>query len=377
MKKFLEVLLVLAILVAGLGYFLYPAVSNEIFQYHESERIDSQTARIASLSDGERDEILRQAESYNGNLKETVLTDVFTRGTERVEMPEEIDPYAKQLNGVQGVMGTLEIPKLDVRLPFYHSNAGQLMGERLVHLEGTKLPVGGEGMTVIAGPGSLPAPEGVLRDLNLSRAWLLKDLGKLTGGDYFLIRVYGRTMVYEVARVWSVSYNALADLELEEDQDTAVLMTQQGNQRLLVQGRRVEISKAAEVLDRGDRANMPPDALSVVIFGAPILVLGLLATLIIGLFTRRKYRIPGERRYNKKYAGLEMEPLPEMKPLVEDIEMPEDPDEEEPEEKPAQPETTPEETDAGEPAESRPGETPESGPAEEPRKPEGKENDPE
>lgn len=221
--------------------------------------------------------------------------------TEEAEETEPPLPSYQQLLRVSGnVMGTLEIPRLGIRLPFYHANSGKKVSEDLIHLEGTSLPVGSaEGFTVIAGPGVIPAPEGVLRDIGLTSAQMLGKLDKMTAGDIFILKVLDRTMLYQVMRVWSVSYNTLDSLAPVPGQDVVTIMTADKDQRLLVQGRRIKISSAETVLDASDMAAVPPDWLNIVVLGSPVVILGFLVMFVIERVKAHAYRLPNEKRRRK------------------------------------------------------------------------------
>ena len=43
-----------------------------------------------------------------------------------------------------GVMGFIDIPKIDVYLPIYHGTSNEVLEKGIGHLENTSLPVGGE-----------------------------------------------------------------------------------------------------------------------------------------------------------------------------------------------------------------------------------------
>ena len=223
---------------------------------------------------------------------------------EPAEEAEETEPplpgYQQLLRVSGNVMGTLEIPRLGIRLPFYHANSGKKVTEDLIHLEGTSLPVGSaEGFTVLAGPGVIPAPEGILRDIGLTSAQMLGKLDKMTAGDIFILKVLDRTMLYQVMRVWSVSYNTLDSLTPVPGQDVVTIMTADKDQRLLVQGRRIRISSAETLLDANDMAAVPPDWLNIVVLGSPVVIFGFLVMFVIERVKAHAYRLPNEKRRRK------------------------------------------------------------------------------
>lgn len=233
------------------------------------------------------------------------VRDTEEEGQATPEPPRtEILRYQDQLKDGGSVMGVLEIPKISVRLPYYHGRSGRSANTDTVHVEGTSLPIGGPGLSVIAGPGELPAPDGFARDLKLTGARMLEDLGKLTGGDLFILRTEGRTFVYRVSRVWSVSPNALAEITADGNRDQVILMTARENQRLLVRGERIEIPGAQKALDAADRTEVPPDWQNILVLGAPVLLFGLLVMLAIELIRRRAYRLPTEKKNRPKKAAV-------------------------------------------------------------------------
>ena len=329
MRKFLGGLFFLLLVAAGLGYLLYPILTDQYSKYQKTEKIDAYLANVEAMDASKREEILSAAERYNESLNAILVLDVFSKNqtapaiaqaptespeppeetpepeTEAVEAPpESSEPaektppaYQQQLRTNSGVMGILEIPRLGIRLPFYHLYDGKSVHDEVVHLEGTSLPVGGKGShCVIAGPGVQPAPEGVLRDIGLTSARMLGDIGKLTAGDLFILKVADRTMLYQVARVWSVSSNVLDQLEMEPGEDIVTLMTADKDQRQLVQGRRIEISRASAELDAAEVATVPPDWLNIIIFGSPVLLVGFMVMFVIERVKQRSFRLPGEKK---------------------------------------------------------------------------------
>lgn len=245
-----------------------------------------------------------EATSRVGRINPRTTAEPEEEATATPEPPKtETLKYQDQLKSGGTVMGVLEIPRLAISLPFYHSTEGQTISTNLIHVEGTDLPIGGNGLSVIAGQGIQPAPEEFLREIKLTGVRLLEDLGSMRGGDIFILRVMNRTMVYRAKRVWSVSMNALSEVSFEEDRDLVILMTNQGNQRLLVLGERLPISEAQKELMEADATLVPPDWLNILVMGLPILLAGILLMLIAELFRRRSYRLPTDGRKKKEKAA--------------------------------------------------------------------------
>lgn len=86
-----------------------------------------------------------------------------------------------------GIMASIEIPKLGLLLPIYHSPEAE---RGVTHMEGTALPIGGTGNhTVLVGPAELPEGK------------VFGDLIFLEEGDLFYIHILGSTLTYRVTEV--------------------------------------------------------------------------------------------------------------------------------------------------------------------------------
>ncbi|MCD8159068.1 MAG: class C sortase [Clostridiales bacterium] len=172
---------------------------------------------------------------YNNNL-DLSMYDAFSSN-----QPKADEIYYSLLNfDDSGIMGYIEIPKINVRLAIYHGTESDVLQYGLGHLAGTSLPVGGEGTNcVLSGHRGLPS------------ALLLTDLDRLTYGDKFYIHILGETHAYEVDSILTVLPEDTSALEIEEGEDLITLVTCTpfgiNTRRLLVRGRRTELEEEPEV----------------------------------------------------------------------------------------------------------------------------------
>lgn len=67
--------------------------------------------------------------------------------------------YNAELNfNKNGIMGYIEIPKINVKLSIFHGTDESVLQTSIGHLEGTSLPVGGKGThSVLSGHRGLPS----------------------------------------------------------------------------------------------------------------------------------------------------------------------------------------------------------------------------
>lgn len=230
MRKRLPIILAGCILLVGCALLLYPTVSQRLSGNRQSEVVADYESAMDNLDDTEAKRELKRARKYNEDLTETVaLSDPFVeQGT------SENEDYNTLLNfTAEGVMGYVEIPKIDVLLPIYHGVGADILAKGVGHLPETSLPVGGESTHCV-----LAAHSG------MSSARLFTDLPKLETGDVFYIHVYNKTLTYTVEQIKTVLPSDTSDLTIVTGQDYVTLLTcvpvTVNSHRLLVRGTRTE-----------------------------------------------------------------------------------------------------------------------------------------
>ena len=233
MKKKTYKILIVIIFLAGLSLLLYPFVANQWNNYRQKQLI-SEYDSIVSAEDaaGEIDYAaeLEKARAYNEALLPSILPDSFAIA-EATEGEDKAYMDCLNIAG-DGIMGIVEIPKIDIKLPIYHTTGEDVLQVAAGHLEGSSLPVGGASThAVISAHRGLPS------------ASLFTDLDKLEEGDHFLIHVLNETLCYEVDKISVVKPEETSGLAVEEGKDLVTLLTCTpygvNSHRLLVRGTRV------------------------------------------------------------------------------------------------------------------------------------------
>jgi sortase A len=192
MRKFFAFLVVFLLIAAGVGYLLYPTISDQIGQAEDGAVMKAYREKAAAMSSQQVSDMLAGAAEYNATLENIRITDPFS-----TEARTSRD-YQNRLNVHSGVIGELVIPAIGIYLPVYH-NCGETPATRkLVHLETSSLPSDEAGTSIVlAGPGTLKA-EGFLGEIGLTDERMLQDLDRLTPGDVIILNVLDRTMVYRI-----------------------------------------------------------------------------------------------------------------------------------------------------------------------------------
>ena len=228
-KRIVPLVLAGGIFLGGCALLAYPKVSQWLNNLHQSEVIADYSSAVDSLDDEEAQRELKRAKDYNDQLTENVgLTDPFENKL------DENDQYQTLLNfTTEGVMGYIEIPKINVLLPIYHGVSSNVLSKGIGHLPETSLPVGGESThCVLAGHSGM------------SCARLFTDLPKLEDGDVFYLHIYNKTLTYTVDQVKKVLPTDTSDLTIVDGEDYVTLVTcvpiAVNSHRLLVRGTRTE-----------------------------------------------------------------------------------------------------------------------------------------
>lgn len=122
--------------------------------------------------------------------------------------------YQSLLDSGGGVMGTIRIPKISVKLPIYHGTSESALASGAGHLYGSSLPVGGKSTHAV-----LTGHRGLVEAAMFTR------LDEMRVGDYFYIEVMGRTLGYKVDRISVIEPNDTSKLKIVPGEDRVTLMT--------------------------------------------------------------------------------------------------------------------------------------------------------
>lgn len=232
MKKKAGNLVIGIIFLAGLSLLLYPFVANQWNNYRQKQLISGYEQVVSEKEAAEGidyDAERKKAEDYNEALLPCVLPDSFA-----LAESSGVDPVYMNTLNIAGdeMMGSVEIPKINIKIPIYHTTEEEVLNKGAGHLEGSSLPVGGVNThAVISAHRGLPS------------ASLFTDLDQMKVGDHFLLHVLDETLCYEVDKISVVKPEDTSALAVEDGQDLVTLLTCTpygvNTERLLVRGHRV------------------------------------------------------------------------------------------------------------------------------------------
>lgn len=233
MSRKIKTVLIAILFLSGLSLLLYPFISNQWNTYRQNRLISNYDKMIEEKNEAEEIDYeaeWEKAHSYNEDLLPSILPDSFAIAAAADE-PDERYMSCINLLG-DGMMGYVEIPKINITIPIYHTVKEEVLEKAAGHLEGSSLPAGGENThTVISAHRGLPS------------ASLFTDLDQLEIGDHFLLKILDDTLCYEVDQITVVEPEETDALAVEKGQDYATLLTCTpygvNTHRLLVRGHRV------------------------------------------------------------------------------------------------------------------------------------------
>ena len=243
MKRKLLNLLFGLIFLTGFGILTYPTISDQWNTYRQSQLISSYEQAVAVLEPEDYSREWGLARNFVEALtRNNIYGDAFGDLEEDLTGTE----YWKVLNiAGDGVMGYLSIPRINVKLSIYHGTAEDVLQTGVGHMNGTKLPVGGEDThSVLSAHRGLPS------------ARLFTDIDQMVRGDKFYIHILDETLAYEVDQILDmVDKDDMETLESAlqivpgEDYVTLFTCTPYGvnSHRLLVRGTRVPYNGEEEV----------------------------------------------------------------------------------------------------------------------------------
>ena len=266
MKKHASTILLFLIFFIGLSLLLYPTFADWWNSFHQSRAVASYVEQVANMDDDQYQEIWNAAWDYNRSLVD--------RPNDYLLSDEQRQHYNTLLNvGSDGIMGYIEIPKIDIVYPIYHGTDEAILQIAIGHLDWTSMPVGGESShCVVSGHRGLPS------------ARLFTDLDQMEVGDTFLLRVLDEVLTYEVDQILIVEPHVTEDLLIVEGEDLCTLVTCTpygiNSHRMLVRGHRIATEEVKAVRRvTADAVQIEPVIVAPFV-AAPMLLILLIALLM-------------------------------------------------------------------------------------------------
>ena len=277
MKRKLAIFGIILIFVAGIGVMSYPLVSSVINNIDSRNHVDEYTKTTKQMSSEETLEMFKRAEEYNQSLTNNVIiTDPFDeKAYKKIGANYE---NALNVDG-NGLIGYIDIPKINVYLPIYHGTTDKILAKGAGHLQNTSLPVGGESThSVISAHTAYPGET------------FFDYLTDMQEGDEFYVHVLDRVLKYEVDSIKVVLPVETDDLRVIRGEDHVTLLTctpySINTHRLLVRGKRVAYDDSKYITTGASAASFGCDGIFFLGYKIPypaaaLIVVGFVALVVI------------------------------------------------------------------------------------------------
>lgn len=230
MKRKIAIFSIIIIFVLGIGVMSYPLISSFVNNIASRSQATEYKKSVAQMPDEETEKLINEAKDYNKNMSgKIILTDPFD-----AEAYQKIGvEYQNTLKiNDEGLMGYIDVPKINVYLPIYHGTSPETLAKGAGHLQNTSLPVGGESShSVISAHSAFPGET------------FFDYLTDMQEGDEFFVHILDKTLKYEVDQISVVLPEEVDKLRIVNGGDYVTLLTCTpytiNTHRLLVRGKRV------------------------------------------------------------------------------------------------------------------------------------------
>lgn len=260
MKSRKSTIILLVSFFIGLSVLLYPSISSYWNSKTQSEAIVDYESMLSQYKPEDYTAIFAEADAYNQSLAQL---------DEPLVEHNRLPDYNSILNiGGTGMMGYITIPKISQELPVYHGTSDGVLSVAVGHLQGTSLPVGGEGTHCV-----------VSAHRGLPTAVLFTHLDRMEIGDIFYFTILDRTLTYEVDQIRIVEPDDASLLQIVDGKDYCTLLTCTpygiNTQRLLVRGHQVDATQTRNLYVANEAYRIEP------LVVMPIVALPIIFTLLI------------------------------------------------------------------------------------------------
>lgn len=225
MRKVIRVML----FIMGLAFCFFPLVSEFKEQRYLQDTVATYHKEVATMEVENKEAELERARLYNQTLFQ-LQENQLDGGVDEVLSQKNYDSLFNQ--GKNGVMGSVEIPKIGVNLPVYHGTSEEVLSVGAGHVQESSLPIGGTSTrTIITGHRGLPNSK------------LFTRLDEMEKGDLFYLHTMGEILAYQVREIQVIKPEKVDVLKIKEGEDLATLITCTpygiNSHRLLVTGERI------------------------------------------------------------------------------------------------------------------------------------------
>lgn len=213
-KRIIILVFSILLLVTGIGVLIFPYIAQWLYQRKAEGVIASYENEIEDMKKEEPfgdyfDDLYARMQAYNKAIYESgqrELTDPFAYQKASFDLTE--------FGFAKNVVGYIEIPVMNVKLPIYLGATEENMNKGAVHLTQTSLPIGGSNTNCV-----------IAAHRGMSTAAMFRDIDDLNIGDELTITNFRESLVYRVVEIKIISPNNIEEILIQPGKDLVTLLT--------------------------------------------------------------------------------------------------------------------------------------------------------
>ena len=208
MKKKIGLILLFLL---GLVIIVIPKITDYLYNVKIDKLEIAYDSTISSNSSKDEYAALNKLLTEENNKLYKERQRSFQDQTVSFEIPQiDLTEYGLADN----IIGFLEIPSIDVKLPIYLGANDPNMSKGAVHLTGTSYPIGGNNTNTV-----LAAHRGYYRTL------MFRHIDNIIVGDTLYIKNYNGTLEYKAIKTAIIKPSELNKLTIEENKDMVTIIS--------------------------------------------------------------------------------------------------------------------------------------------------------
>ncbi|HCC34502.1 MAG TPA: class C sortase [Ruminococcaceae bacterium] len=213
MKRKIIRIAAIVILVAGLGIFLFPYITNWLYEQNAEWIItvfdDKNLKDSGGGSEPYLPELYAEMQAYNREIysnKQADLKDAFSYQETSFDLSE--------WGFADNMVGYINIPQMGIKLPIYLGATTENLDKGAAHLSQTSLPIGGDNTNcVLAAHRSKVTAE------------MFKNIEEMQPGDEIFITNLWETLRYQVVESKIIEPDEVREIHIREGKDMVTLFT--------------------------------------------------------------------------------------------------------------------------------------------------------
>lgn len=216
----------IVIFMTGLALVSYPVISNCIESKSQTGQIATYKEKTTDTAAEDKRCMIEDAEKWNTELY---------MNQKGIPASREFK-YEDILDIGNGMIGSIEIPCINVNMPIYHGTSDSVLSTGAGHIQDSSFPTGGKNThAALTGHRGLPSSR------------LFTRLDELKKGDLFYINVLDETMAYKISMIETVLPEKV-NYSIQDDKDLVSLITCTpyglNTHRLVVTGYRISYKES-------------------------------------------------------------------------------------------------------------------------------------